>query len=110
MTLTDAELKLVRRAQEREETWKWARWIVVLLGFLMIGLGSFFLAAVWQELKQEQVVLMLVAVMAPVCSFFILAGGLCAGYVAICWKGRPATRLLLRLARECGAQNQNARL
>jgi hypothetical protein len=102
MTLTDAEVKLVRRIQKREETWRRARWIVLLLGLVMIGLGSVFLAAVWQELKQEQLVLMLVAVMAPVCSFFILAGGLCVAYVASCWRGRAVAKLLLRLARECG--------
>src|SRR5215467_4326985 len=97
MTLTETESKLVCRIRKREGSWRWARWIVLLLGLLMMGLASLFLGALWQELKGEQLVRMLVAVMAPVCSLFLLAGGLCVAYVAICWKGRTAAKLLLRL-------------
>jgi hypothetical protein len=100
MTLTEAESKFVRRIRRREDSWKWARWIVLLLGLLMVGLASLFLGALWQELKQEQLVRMLVAVMAPVCSLFLLAGGLCVAYAAICWKGRTTAKLLLRLVEE----------
>ena len=97
MTLTGAELKLVRRIEQSQRTWKWARWIVLLLGIVMIALAAFFLRAVWQEMKQEQLLLMFVAVVAPVCSLFLLAGVLCVAYVASCWRGRAAERLLLRL-------------
>jgi hypothetical protein len=100
MTLTEVESKLVRRIQQREDSWKWARWIVLVLGLLMIGLAAFFLGALWQELKQEQLVRMLVAVMAPVCSLFLLAGGLCVVYAAIRWRGHTTAKLLLRLVEE----------
>src|SRR5262245_32520714 len=100
MTLTDAELELVRRIERREETWQWGRWVVLLLGLLMVGLASFFLGALWLELRQEHLVVMLVTVMAPVCALFLFGGGLCILYVVRFWKGRAVDRLLLRLMPE----------
>ena len=103
MKFTEAELKLVRRLKERERTWRWARWVFLLLGLLMIASSSVFFISVWKELRQEQLLQMLVAVVAPVCCLFLLVGVMCVGYGLFFWRGRPMTKLLFRLMEGCNA-------
>src|SRR5437762_1689330 len=100
MTFTEAELKLVRRIRKLQQGWKWARWAVLLMGVVMIGLSLWFFSALWQELKQEGLLLRLIVVVAPACSLFLLAGAVCVGYALSSWRGRLTTKLLLRLIEE----------
>jgi len=105
MKLSETEMELVRRLEQREKTWRWARWAAIGVGLLMIGLALIFFRDLWREFAQEELLLMMIAVVAPVCCGFLLFGAGAIWYALAFWKGKPAMRLLLRLIREqdeCG--------
>jgi len=97
MTLAAHEVKLLERLKQEEKRWQWVRWAALLLGVGLMGLGLVFYRELWKELRQEELLLMLIALVAPVCCLFFLIGGVAASYAIVFWRGRPARKLLLRL-------------
>ena len=100
MMFTEAERKLLDRLNKRQQQWKTARWVLLLCGVWMIGLSAYFLIQLWLELRQEHLLVLLIALVAPVSAFFLFAGLLTVGWVGWLWRGRPETKLLLRLVEQ----------
>ena len=98
--LSDNDVNLLRRLAHRRALWQRARWLFIALGVCMLGLGAFFWVALWQELKQEQLLLMLIAVVAPACSLLTIVGVIFIGYAFSRWRGDRRTELLLRLTED----------
>ena len=98
--LNGEEIKLLHRLVNRRRIWRFTRWLVLALGICMLAFGAFVWIALWQELKQEHLLVMLIAVVAPACSFLIVVGVIFTGYAFLRWNGDRTTQLLLRLTEE----------
>ena len=104
MDFTPSELRLAARLKERERAWRWVRWAALLFGLLVTAIGLIFFRELWKELEQEELLLMLIAVVGPGCCIFVFAGSIAVGYALVFWKGRPERKLLLRLIDEAEAR------
>jgi hypothetical protein len=98
--LSAEDKQLLRRLVNRGRIWRCMRWMMVGLGICMLAFGTFVWIALWQELKQEHLLVMLIAVVAPACSFLIIVGVIFTGYAFLRWNGDRTTQLLLRLTED----------
>jgi hypothetical protein len=98
--LSDEDKQLLHRLVNRRRIWRFTRWLVLALGICMLAFGAFVWIDLWQELKQEHLLVMLIALVAPACSFLIIVGAIFIGYGFLQWNGDRTTQLLLRLTAE----------
>jgi lipid-A-disaccharide synthase-like uncharacterized protein len=98
MQLSDTDKKLVERLKKRQQQFIRWRWVGLVGSILFIGVGIYAFV-VLQHFAQEPALpsVMAIAFLSPVVFLLQVGGFGLLIYLVAFWRGKPETRLLLRL-------------
>jgi hypothetical protein len=108
MKLNKDDLKLIQRLGKTEESWLWLRWVALIVGLLMIASSVFLFERIWGTVAPDQILIMICILAAPVAGILLFVSLAAVWYALVCWNGRPTEKLLLKLAKELNAIDNNA--
>jgi formate hydrogenlyase subunit 3/multisubunit Na+/H+ antiporter MnhD subunit len=103
MNFTTRETKMIEQLRKYERQWRWARWMVLVMGTLSAGLCITFgfllsgLIAESQAGNFDAQTVFLIMLLWTKCCFYLLFGTWCLATVCFKWRGDVNRMLLLKL-------------
>jgi hypothetical protein len=103
MNFTPQETKMIERLRKHERQWRWARWLVLVMGVLSAGLCAAFgfllhgLIAESQAGHFDGQTVFFIVLIWTKCCFYFLFGVWCFITACLKWHGDVNRMLLLRL-------------
>jgi hypothetical protein len=103
MKFTPQEMKLIERLRKQERQWKWARWLVLAMGFLSatacgyVAYAIHWLLSEWAHGQLDSATVILLLLFWTKCCFYFVFSIWCFVTVSCKWHGDVTRMLLLRL-------------
>jgi hypothetical protein len=104
MTLTEDEMRWIKKREKQERLWPKTRWLLIFIGLFSLGVAVFIFYSFSGDDATSQVMF---AGMWPLALLFFVKGLAWIALAIAHWRGHFETKLLLRLVAE--HQNSDSR-